>query len=115
MNKSLRFKKMPELQDLEGLGINGSQFERGDGMFVRNGFIMKVPGVFRFNTNLEVAEAIEGGYYLIVSQFLTNGPRAFDMEYAFGRIGFKNPEIEIQLRALCDELVSRGLAEWVEE
>jgi hypothetical protein len=115
MSKLLKFVKSPKLSDLEGLKINDNRFVIGTGLFVKDGIIMEIPEAFRFRTRLEVATAQSGGQYLILSQLLTGGPNAWDMEDAFYRIGFRNPEIETQLRALCDELVSRGLAEWVDE
>ena len=115
VRKALKFIKSPGLSDLEGLKINENRFTIGTGLFVENGIIMEIPEAFRFRTRLEVASTENGDKFLILSQFLTRGPDYWDMEDAFYKIGFRNPEIETQLRALCDELVSRGLAEWVEE
>lgn len=115
VRKALRFVRSPKLSDLEGLKINDNRFVIGTGLFVKDGIIMEIPEAFRFRTRLEVASTENGDQFLILSQFLTRGPEAWDMEAAFYQIGFRDPEIEIQLRALCDELVFRGLAEWVEE
>lgn len=112
--KVLAFKKQPELKELAGLTVNGAEFVEGRGYIIEEGIVMDIPGVFRFQTKLEVAEDIAGIWTLIMTQFLMRGPDYWEMGEAFERIGFKNPEIEMQLRVLCDELIARGLAEWKE-
>jgi hypothetical protein len=114
MAKILRFKGSPTLESLKGLEVNGSPFQRGKGQIEPDGIVMKIPNTFRFETYLEIAETTNGGFNLVMSQFLTRGPHAWEMEEAFGRIGFRDPEIEGQMRSLCNELVERGVAEWEE-
>lgn len=117
MGKVLKFKKMPELNDLEGLSVNSSKFEIGEGIFQKGVEVpvMSIPNTFRFSTTLEVAENKDGSYVLVMTQFLTRGPEYWEMEEAFDRIGFRNPEIEEQMRALCNSIIERGLAVWEEQ
>lgn len=115
MGKILSFKGSPTLDDLKGLEVDGNSFKRGKGIIEKDGIIMDIPNTFRFETCLEVAETIEGGFDLIVSQFLTRGPEYWEMEEGFSRIGYRNPEIAEQMKTLCNDLVNRGLAEWHEE
>ncbi|MGG0718378.1 hypothetical protein ABE096_12410 [Robertmurraya massiliosenegalensis] len=49
-----------------------------------------------------------------MTQFLTRGPEYWEMEEAFGRIEFKNPDIEEQIKQLCEELLKRDLVYWTE-
>ncbi|WCF11667.1 hypothetical protein NDS46_30435 (plasmid) [Paenibacillus thiaminolyticus] len=111
----LQFKNKPTVKGLEGLSINNSSFENGKGFIAQDSIIMSIPNTFRFKTNLEIAEAMDGKFNLIMTQFLTRGPEYWDMNEAFGRIGFRDPEIEEQMRSVCNELISRGLASWIEE
>lgn len=115
MGKILRFKNKPELSDLEGLSINGAVFERGKGLIQSDIILMYIPNTFRFETNLEIAKTTDGKYNMIMTQFLTRGPELWEMERAFDRIGFRNPEIEKQMRLLCDDLIKKGLAYWEED
>lgn len=115
MGKILRFNNRPTLNDLEGLSVNGSFFENGDGYIQSDGIVMSIPNAFRFKTKLEIVEATDGKYNMIMTQFLTRGPDLWEMEDAFSRIGFRNPEIEEQMRLLCDELIKKGLAYWEED
>lgn len=115
MRKTLKFKKEPKLSDLEGLNINGARFERDNSMVIRGDVVlMNIPNTFRFQTNLEIVDTIDGDWFMIMTQFLTRGPEYWEMERAFERIGFRNPEIEGQMRLLCDELIKKDLAYWEE-
>lgn len=114
MQKELRFKAKPTLDNLNGLTINGSEFEIGKGFLDSEIIVMEIPDTFRFKTKLEaVKDDVTGDYFLVMTQFLTRGVDYWEMEQAFDRIGFRNPEIEVQLRDLCEKLISHGLAEWV--
>lgn len=115
MKKILRFNNQPKLNDLEGLNINGSYFENGKGYMQSNGVVMHILNTFRFQTKLEIVEATDGKYNMIMTQFLTRGFELWEMEEAFSRIGFRNPEIEVQMRLLCNELIKKGLAYWEED
>lgn len=114
MPKALRFKKKPMLEELHGLSVNGAIFEEGNGYYVDNTIVMNIPKTFRFSTNLEVYPNDDGSFDLNVTQFLTRGPDIWEMEEAFSRIGFRDESTEQQLRVLCDELINRDLAVWVE-
>jgi len=115
MGKILRFKEEPTLVDLQGLSVNGATFERGKGFFQKaETIIMYIPNTFRFTTNLEVYKG-DKHYDLILTQFLSRGPEYWEMEDSFRRIGFRNPEIETQFRALCETLINKDLAYWAEE
>lgn len=115
MKREFKLTRKLELSDLEGLQINGASFELGKGMYTsRNTIIMNIPKVFRFSTQLEIAESDSGDQYLILAQFLTRGPEMWEMEEGFSRIGFQDPEIREQMEQLCENLVSKGLAEWIE-
>lgn len=115
MVKILRFKKEPNLLDLEGLQVNGASFEQGKSFFQQTEtIIMDIPNVFRFSTKLEVYKGDEH-CDLILVQFLTRGPEYWEMDDSFRRIGFRNPEIETQFRALCEALINKDLAYWIEE
>lgn len=118
-NNILRFHKEPKLEDLEGLSINGGVFKKDEGMYTsKPTLLMRIPETFRFTTNLEVYTYSEekGGHSdLIMVEFLTRGPDYWEMGDAFDRAGFRTPEIEAQMRTLCDELVARELAYWTNE
>lgn len=115
MGKILRFKEAPSLKDLEGLSVNGGTFENGDGFIQKNTIVMEVPNTFRFATTIEIYSNGEGICDLIMAQFLTRGPDLWEMGDAFYRIGFNDEgDTEQQLRNLCDELINRGLVDWVE-
>ena len=110
--KILRFYKKPLLSDFDGISINGGVFEKGNGMAQANIIFMEIPNVFRFYTNLEIAENESGEYNMILTQFLTGGVKVWEMDESFFRIGFRDPEIEKELRLLCDDLVNKKLAYW---
>lgn len=115
MGKVLRFIEKPDLSDLEGLSVNGGSFEIGVGFIVKAKIIlMEIPNTFRFSTNLEILETYTGDWEIVMTQFLTNGPKIWEVESAFSRIGFRNPEIEEQMRFLCNELIEKGLAKWAD-
>lgn len=115
MGKILRFNKKPELVDLEGLTVNGGSFKYGKGIIAKaDTILMSIPDTFRFSTYLEIFE-YEGHHEMIMTQFLTRGADYWEMEDAFSRIGFRDPEIEEQMRLMCDELIDKGIAKWVEE
>ncbi len=83
-------------------------------LFKKNTIVMDVPDTFRFSTKIEVYSNGEGICDLIMSQFLTRGPELWEMGDAFYRIGFNDEgNTEQQLRNLCDELINRGLVDWV--
>ncbi|MET4563535.1 hypothetical protein ABIA69_004755 [Lysinibacillus parviboronicapiens] len=114
MTKILRFKKKTNITDFEGLSVNGGAFKEGDGFIQKNTIVMDVPDTFRFSTKIEVYSNGEGICDLIMSQFLTRGPELWEMGDAFYRIGFNDEgNTEQQLRNLCDELINRGLVDWV--
>lgn len=116
--KVLVFKNKPTITDLEGLSINGSSFQDNAKGFVNhegNAIVMDIPQTFRFSTKLEVVETNDNRFILIMTQILTRGVDYWHMDSAFDRIGFRNPEIKEQMQSLCDELVNRGLVEWVED
>lgn len=115
MAKILRFISLPVLNELVGLEVNGSRFIEGKGYVVKFGIVMDIPNTFRFNTKLEIAETHGGDWDLIMTQFLARGPEYWEMESAFSRVGFRNPEIKEQLETLCNDLIARGLAYWVED
>lgn len=115
LGKILRFKRIPALGELVGLEVNGGKFERGEGWIGKSGIVLNIPNVFRFETKLEIAETHGGDWDLVMTQFLTRGPEYWGMESAFSRIGFRNPEIQEQLEALCKDLIVKGLAHWVED
>lgn len=115
MVKMLRFKKEPNLTDLEKLSINGATFKNGEGYFTNETIVMVIPNTFRFSTKLEIFTHEDNNEIdLIMTQFLTRGPEYWEMEDAFSRIGFRNPEIEEQMRSLCEELLKMDLVHWVE-
>lgn len=116
MSKLLIFNKKPELSDLEGLSVNGGKFEIGKGFLVKNEIIlMKIPNTFRFSTNLEILKDTKDRFNLVMVQFLTRGTDLWEMSRAFDRIGFRNPEIEEQMRLMCDALVEKDLAYCIDE
>ncbi|WP_413356695.1 hypothetical protein AA0X71_18030 [Robertmurraya sp. 2P01SA] len=76
---------------------------------------MDIPNTFRFSTKLEIfTHKDHNEIDLIMTQFLTRGPEYWEMEEAFGRIEFKNPDIEEQIKQLCEELLKRDLVYWTE-
>ncbi|MEK8215531.1 hypothetical protein [Paenibacillus sp. FSL L8-0463] len=115
MGKILRFHSLPTLVQLEGVEVNGEKFKGGEGWIGESGIVLNIPNVFRFDTKLEIAETNGGDWDLILTQFLTKGPDYWEMESSFSRIGFRNPEIQVQLEALCEGLIAKGLAHWVED
>lgn len=115
MGRILKFREEPAPWDLEGLEVDGANFFRGKGNFNDNACVMVIHKAFRFYTVLEVAENQDGEYFLIMTQILTRGVDYWDMEAAFDRIGFRNPEIEKQMRDLCQRLIEKNLADWVED
>lgn len=115
MGKALKFIKHPQLEDFKGLSIKGHEFKIGKGIFHDEIILMEIPETFRFETSLEVAEDQDNSFGLIATQFLTRGPDYWEMEAAFDRVGFRNPEIEIEMKNLCNQLVERECAQWEEE
>ncbi|WP_438498583.1 hypothetical protein [Paenibacillus sp. IHBB 3054] len=115
MGKILRFHTLPTLVQLEGLEVNGGKFQGGKGWIGESGIVLNIPNVFRFNTKLEIAETNDGNWNLILTQFLTSGPGYWEMENAFSRIGYRDPEIQVQLEALCEVLIAKELACWVDD
>lgn len=114
MEKVLEFYKEPEISDLEGLSINEATFKVGRGMIIDSEvLLMEIPNTFRFTTKLEILKTDDGRSQMVMTQFLSRGPELWAMGEAFSRIGFRNPEIEEQMRVLCDELIKKGLAKWI--
>lgn len=111
----LRFKSSPSLGELVGVEINGSNFVRGEGWIGDSGIVLNIPSTFRFETKLEIAGTELGEWDLIMTQFLTRGPEYWEMGDAFSRIGYRNPEIREQLEVLCNVLIEKGLAYWVDQ
>ncbi len=114
MSKRLVFKNDPTLEDLKGLEINGKSFEKREGHFTKNGIVLHVPETFRFGSCFEIVYSVDRKPILVLTQFLTRGLEYWDMGDAFGRIEFRDPEIERQLRNIVDQMVSRELAYWEE-
>lgn len=114
-NKILRFHDKPVLEDLVDLKINGAEFRNGKGFIQDDIIIMEIPDTFRFSTKLEVLETNVGNHDLCLTQILTRWSEFWEMGEAFERIGFRNPEIESQLRELCDYLIELGLVYWTDE
>lgn len=115
MGEILRFYKEPELSELEELVVNGGSFKPNNGTIESKNIALEIPNTFRFTTHLEIAQSLGGNLNLIMTQYLTRGLDYWHMKDAFDRIGFRDPDIEKQLRQLCDRLVEMGLAFWVED
>mgnify|MGYP006373407401 FL=1 len=109
----LRFHQKPTLRDLGSVNINGSKFEEKEGLATEDSLVLTIPHFSVFPTKLEVFRNIDGSYDLIMTESSTKGLTYWEISDALNYLKLCNPKIEQQLIDMCNELIKKGLATWI--